>query len=109
MRTYSRELYRTYESIFDDFRMFDVRSCYGICENQIGCSQAFRIIGRKKKIPHYMMTPNRRGQEASCGMQKRSTYRNDGNNRRAIESAQEIQVFIGRAECQGDGGNRFGH
>ena len=42
--------------------MFDLRPCYRVRKNQIGGSQVFRIIGRKKKIPHYVMTPNRRGQ-----------------------------------------------
>ena len=78
--------------------MFELRSCYGICKDQIGGPQGFGIIGRKKKIPHYVMTPERRGQQASCGLQKHATHRNDGNNRRVIEPAQEIQVFIGRAE-----------
>jgi len=89
--------------------MFDLRPCYGICENQIGCSQGFRIIGGKKKIPHYVMAPKSRGQQAACGLQKHSTYRNDGNNRRVIESTQEFQVFIGGAECQGDRRDGFGH
>jgi hypothetical protein len=42
--------------------MFDPRPSYGIYENQIGRSQGFRIIGRKKKIPHYVMAPKSRGQ-----------------------------------------------
>ena len=78
--------------------MFDPRPRYGICKNQIGCSQGFRIIGRKKKIPHYVMAPKSRGQQASCGLQKHSTYRNDRNNGRVIEPAQEFLVFIGGAE-----------
>ena len=78
--------------------MFDPRPRYGIYKNQIGRSQGFRIIGRKKKIPHYVMAPKSRGQQASCRLQKHSTYRNDRNNGRVIEPTQEFQVFIGGAE-----------
>ena len=42
--------------------MFDLRPCDGICKNQIGCSEGFQIIRRKKKIPHYVITPKCRCQ-----------------------------------------------